>query len=116
MENGDFEVSKRFWAFAAYSRYIRPGAWRVDVSSGGDKGLRTTAFVNADGSVVVVAINNNTTPAQLSLAGVKTKSAKAYLTDTTHDMAITPVTVGADGIVGDIVLPARAMLTVVILQ
>jgi len=118
VDKGDYEVSKRFWAFAQYSRHIRPGARRVDVASGGAaaaKGLRPTAFVNADGSVVVVAINGNAAAAQLSLAGVKSKSARAFLTDTTHDMAVTPVTVGADGVVTDIALPARAMLTVVIL-
>ncbi len=114
VDNDTYEVSKRFWAFAQFSRHIRPGAVRVDVS-GGSADLRTTAFVNAvDGSVVLVVINNGSGAAPLSLSGVKAKSATAWLTDETHDMDLTTVTIGTDGAVSGVSVPGRAMLSIVI--
>jgi O-glycosyl hydrolase len=115
VENDNYEVSKRFWAFAQYSRNIRPGAWRVEVSGGGAD-LRATAFVNKSGSVVVVVINNGDAAAPLSLAGVKAKSATAWLTNSNHDMDATPVTVEADGAVSGLSVPGRAMLSIVVTQ
>lgn len=118
VDKSNYEVSKRFWAFAQYSRHIRPGARRVDISAAAaTPGLRTTAFVNADGSVVVVAVNTGAAAAQLTVAGVKSKSAAAYVTDAANDMAnVAPVTVWPDGTAAEIKLPARAVVTVVILQ
>jgi hypothetical protein len=45
-----YTVSKRLWAFAQYSRYIRPGATRVGTAGAG---MSIFAFVNADGASVV---------------------------------------------------------------
>ena len=48
--------SKRYYALANYSRFIRPGAVRIAATSG-DSNLQVSAFRNSDGSVVVVALN-----------------------------------------------------------
>merc|ERR1712048_912809 len=45
-----------FWYLAHFSRYIQPGARRVLCSSSRDA-LETTAFVNPDGSLVVIIMN-----------------------------------------------------------
>ncbi len=70
-ENGDNEglveiqgstvaTSGRLWAFANYSRFVRPGAIRIGASS--DNGnLEVTAFRNLNGSVAVVVLNTATT-------------------------------------------------------
>ncbi|MBQ8555047.1 MAG: xylanase [Clostridia bacterium] len=62
-ESGDGEVSivpvKRLWAYGNYTRYIRPGFTRVDVS--GNDSLRPVAFIGEnDGKeqLVIVLIND----------------------------------------------------------
>ena len=66
-ENGDNEglieingssviPSGRLWAFANYSRYVRPGAVRIGATSS-NSAVDLTAFRNTDGSVAIVALN-----------------------------------------------------------
>ena len=54
-----YRVSKRLWAFAAYSRFIRPGAVRVPATFD-DPNVKVTAFRNRDGSMVVELLNTGT--------------------------------------------------------
>lgn len=53
--------SRLLWALGNYSRFVRPGAVRHDISCGQEEedpyGLMVSAFQNKDGSWVVVAIN-----------------------------------------------------------
>jgi O-glycosyl hydrolase len=61
--NGDEVIpSKRFWAFASFSKFVRPGARRIDarVTPPDATALTVSAFVNADGKVAVQVINNGT--------------------------------------------------------
>ncbi len=113
VDNQTYVVSKRLWAFAQYSRVARPGAVRVGVS-GGSSGLKTTAFANADGKVAVVVINPTTTATSVDVAGLKAASAKAWVTDSTHDMEETAVSVDGQGVVGGISIPAHGMVSVVV--
>lgn len=46
-----------YYYLTHFSKFIRPGAYRIG-SSGGSEQLNFTAFKNADGSVVLVVINN----------------------------------------------------------
>ena len=67
--DGRFEDSKLLWTLGNYSRFVRPGAIRLSVStdngqseqvSEGDtdpKGLMCSAYRNVDGTQVVVIIN-----------------------------------------------------------
>jgi len=112
VDKGDYFVSKRFWAFAQYSRPIRPGAVRVAVSGG--TSLLATAFVNVDGSVVVVAINTGAEAQGLEVAGVKAAVAKAWVTDATRDMAPVGSVVGSDASVGGVSVPGRGLVSLVI--
>jgi glucosylceramidase len=45
-----------FYAIAHFSRYVKPGAHRVELS-GAPRGLQSSAFANPDGSIAVVAFN-----------------------------------------------------------
>ncbi len=54
--NNALEISKRLWAFANYSRFVRPGAIRIGATVT-DKNLETTAFKNTDGSFALVVFN-----------------------------------------------------------
>jgi O-glycosyl hydrolase len=108
-----YQVSKRLWAFAQYSRTVRPGAVRVDISNGGNAGLNTTAFVNLDGSVAVNVINGGTAVADLQIAGLQAASVKAWLTNEKSDFDEIPVTLGSA--LGASV-PARSMISLVVWQ
>ncbi|KAJ9138626.1 Glycoside hydrolase [Pleurostoma richardsiae] len=114
VDDQDYEVSKRFWAFAQYSRTVRPGAVRVGISGG--SGLKATAFVNADGSVAVNVINTGAAAVALSVAGVRASVARAWVTDDIHDMDAAPATVGSDGSVDGVSVPGRGMVSFMIEQ
>lgn len=100
---GTYRVAKRFWALAAYGRFVRPGAVRVDASAA-DPALKVSAFRNRDGSKVVQVINTGTEP--VTWHGVRGR-ATAYLTDSTHDLAPSKI-VG-----GSVTLAPRALTTIV---
>jgi O-glycosyl hydrolase len=97
-------LSKRYWAFAAFGRYIRPGAVRIGATSA-DSSLDVSAFRNRDGSKVVEVLNTGTTDQPVSLQGVSLAGASAYVTNESD--ALTPVS-------GQLTAPARSLLTVVI--
>lgn len=96
-------LSKRYWAFAAFGRYIRPGAVRIGATASG-AGLQVSAFRNRDGSRVVEILNTGTADEPVTLQGIGLRNAAAYVTSETD--SLTPVT-------GPLVAPARSLLTVV---
>lgn len=59
--DGEITTSKLFWTFGNFSRFIRPQARRVGVSSDVDvsnlKELMVSSYRNSDGKLVIVAIN-----------------------------------------------------------
>jgi O-glycosyl hydrolase len=112
-ENGDNEAlilvngstvtpSGRLWAYACFSRYIRPGAVRIAVSSpsgsgGSGSGLELTAFRNTDGGLAIVAINPASTARRITFVLSRTGSPNGamvtpHLSNATHLVAATQVT------------------------
>jgi len=93
-----YRVSKRLWALAAYSRFVRPGAVRLSVAAT-DPALKVTAFRNAGGagstggaggSEVVEILNTSTAPVTTEIT-TRPGRATAYLTDAEHSLAATPL-------------------------
>ena len=88
--NGSIVASSgRLWAFANYSRYVRPGAVRIGATSS-NSAVDLTAFKNTDGSVAVVALNTaaSADPITYSLSGTGTPSGATvtpYLTNASSD-------------------------------
>lgn len=107
--------SKRLWAFANWSRHVRPGAVRV-ATSGGPSGAKVSAFRNVDGKVAVQVIQGGTGAAAVSVkvGGLVTKEVKAWLTDNSHDCDETVTTVAADGASVSAQVPGRSMVTFVL--
>ena len=118
--NGDaVSPSGRLWAFANYSRFVRPGAVRIGSSSAAPS-LEVTAFRNPNGSVAIVVLNT-AAAAQMTTfsvrgAGPAGRLAAPYLTDaadaadgTTAQPAV-PVRNG----LFTATLPARSLVTYVI--
>jgi glucuronoarabinoxylan endo-1,4-beta-xylanase len=95
-------LSKRFWAIAGFSRFVRPGAVRVDATSS-DSALSVSAFRNRDGSIAVQAIN--TSAAAVAVRFGRGPRVTAYTTDATRDLAPSRKATS---------VPARAMVTYVI--
>jgi O-glycosyl hydrolase len=111
VEHNTVAPSGRLWAFASYSRFIRPGAVRVGATTSG-KGLDVSAFRNGDGSIAVVVLNSARTSqvAAFSLSGLGGGQVTPYLTDTSHDLfAQAPVTVRNSAFTAT--LPPRSLVS-----
>ncbi|RPF32990.1 glycoside hydrolase family 30 beta sandwich domain-containing protein [Streptomyces sp. TLI_185] len=113
MDGDSYHVSKRLWAMANYSRFIRPGATRIGATTS-DSDLNLSAFRNTDGTVTVVALNASTsaTPVTFGLknTGIGKGTATPYLTDATHSTA-QQQTVAVSGSALTATVPARSLVT-----
>jgi O-glycosyl hydrolase len=124
-ENGDNEgliqingsnvaASGRLWAFANYSRYIRPGAVRIGATTS-SSAVDLTAFKNTDGSIAIVALNTGTSadPVTYSLSGTGTANGATvtpYLTNSSSDVAAQATTTVSGGAFSA-TIPARSLVT-----
>jgi hypothetical protein len=89
LDGPDYHVAKRLWATAAYSRFVRPDAFRVAAETSGQL-MKISAFRNADGSKVVNIINNRESAVSLdlALAGVpEATHVVTHRTDEEHSLA-----------------------------
>ncbi len=104
-------ASGRLWAFASYSRFIRPGAVRIGTTTSA-KGLEVAAFRNRDGSIAVVALNtaHSRRVAAFSVPGLGGAHVTPYLTDSSHQLsAQSPITVRGGAFTAT--LPPRSLVT-----
>nr|MDT0660782.1 glycoside hydrolase [Micromonospora sp. DSM 115978] len=105
--NDAYRVSSRLWAFAAYSRFIRPRAVRIGVDSG-IEGLKVSAYRNANGTEVVEILNTGTSEVSTSVDMLRPT---AYLTDATHNLERAPELVSKRGHHTRLTLPPRSLTT-----
>ncbi len=112
LDGADYNVSKRLWATAAYSRFVRPDAYRVEAATDGAL-LKISAYRNADGSRIVNVINNRGSQAaiDLDLEGVKPGTCiTTYVTDEEHSLeAVDDSRFNRSGTTVE--LPARSLVT-----
>jgi O-glycosyl hydrolase len=105
--------SKRYYALASYSRFIRPGAVRTAASSG-DGNLKVSAYRNSDGSTVVVVLNTATsaisTNYTLTNTGLSNGTVTSFLTNGSNNMTVQPTTALANGMF-QATIPARSLVT-----
>lgn len=105
-------ASASLWAFAMFSRYIRPDAVRIS-TSGSPTNTNVAAFKNVDGSVAVVMINKGSASQSVSLGGVSTSSATAYYMDNSVSSPETlSVTLSGGKVIAS--LPAYSVVTFVL--
>jgi O-glycosyl hydrolase len=110
-----FHIAKRLYATAAYSRFIRPDAFRVPAQTTGEA-LKISGYRNADGSKVINVINNGqaAVPLELALTGVPAAThLVSYLTDEQHSLSRTGESV-LTGPALAVDLPARSLTTLVL--
>ena len=85
----DGTISKRGYCFAQYSKFVRPGAVRVDATASPASGVYLSAYKKAD-SVVVVAVNtnNSATSIKVSIPGIKSTSFTPYTTSSSKNLKV----------------------------
>ena len=109
--------SRLLWALGNYSRFVRPGAVRLDVSSRQREdpyGVMVSAFRNTDGSLVCVAINYSTAEQPLTLATAPAVKQEWTMYRTSDAEGETLCPVGTT--TGTTTLPARSITTFVMQQ
>lgn len=109
-KNHDIFDSKLLWALGNYSRFIRPGAKRIDVEANQDGNLKTSAYKNKNDEIVIVIINKGNTPetVQINLNG----KAKRYETSKNNSLAL----LGKVDVSKPVIIPMECILTFVITQ
>ena len=110
-------ASGRLWAFAQYSRYIRPAAVRIGATSS-NSAVEISAYKNKDGSVAIVALNTATSaePITYSLSGTGTShgaTVTPYLTNSSNSVAAQPA-IPVSGGSFSATIPARSLVTYVL--
>jgi hypothetical protein len=113
-EGGPINVlpSKTLWALGNWSRFLRPGARRVELETSGlPDGLLASGFVTHDGANAVTVLVNPTERASTIHLSADTGlgSPAVWITSDTRDLEQV-ATVGEDG---TIPLPAQSVVTIV---
>ncbi|MCF2501887.1 xylanase [Dyadobacter sp. CY107] len=109
--DGSYQSSKMLWALGNYSRFVRPGAVRTEVSaSSASEGLLISSYKNTDNLLVTVIINDQQTAADiaLDLPGYKLSNMKIYKTSATSDLESSPVSAGSP-----VTVEAKSIVTIV---
>ena len=88
-ENG--AISKRGYMMAHFSKYIRPGAVRIDATEFPANDVYVSAYKNYDGTIVVIAINHSNTgySQQFNVSGKTIKNVNRYRTSSNENLAFT---------------------------
>jgi len=107
--------TKRYYVLGQYSKFVRPGYKMVEVSGNSSTDLLISAFKGTDGTVVVVAVNQGSTAANVPIT-IAGGTAPAMLTPTvtsaTDNLAAkTAVTVTNGSFMAS--LPAQTVTTFV---
>ncbi|KAL1887900.1 hypothetical protein Sste5346_009904 [Sporothrix stenoceras] len=113
-DDGGYKVATTYWAMAHWGRFIRPGSRRVEVER--SEAIKTSAYVNTDGSVVIQAINNADRNATIFLLAPdsrprQARSITAWLTDNSHHLQNIGTSYPENGQALDAVLPPRSLTT-----
>jgi O-glycosyl hydrolase len=110
-------AAARLWAFANYSRFIRPGAVRIGASSG-DSNLDVSAYRNTNGTISVVVQNSSTSAISATYTLQNTTVANGttvtpYLTNGSNNTAQQSTTSVSNGAFSS-TIPARSLETYVL--
>ncbi|WP_302893318.1 RICIN domain-containing protein [Actinomadura luzonensis] len=110
----DGQISKRGAVMAQFARFVRPGHVRIDATANPASNVYVSAYLGGDSSIVVVAINKNTSAVtqQFTLSGSTATGVSSWLTDASRNVAAQGTTAVSNGSF-TATLPARSMTTFV---
>ncbi len=103
-ENDDdrtFALTKRYFAFGQFSKFIRPGSVRIGAAAG--DGLTAAAFRDVEGTVAVIANFGD----EVKTLRLPEGTAEIHITDRTRDLAAVPAA-------PELSVPAKSVATVII--
>ena len=107
-----YTLNKQYYTTGQFSRFVEPGAERIRAQSS-DGTVQTTAFVNDDGDLIIVAINNGSTNQQttFNLSGLSGfDSFDAVRTSASENWAVLAPT-SVNGSTFSAVLPRNSITT-----
>ncbi|WP_285600304.1 RICIN domain-containing protein [Kineosporia sp. NBRC 101731] len=110
----DGQISKRGALMAQFSRFVRPGYVRIDATASPATNVLVSAYRKND-SIVIVAINKNTSSVSQQFALANTSSSGSvsnWLTDATRNVAPQPALTMSGGSM-TVTLPAQSAMTFV---
>lgn len=81
-------VTKRGWCIAHWSKFVRPGSYRVDATASPTSGVLVSAY-KSDSDVVIVAVNKNSSAksVQITVSGSSINSYDKYITSSSKSLA-----------------------------
>jgi O-glycosyl hydrolase len=83
--------TKRHYVLGNYSKFVRPGYHRVDITGTVPSNVQLSAYVGSDGTVVVVAINSSTSTVSVPISitgGTSTPASMTpWVTDASNNLA-----------------------------
>jgi glucuronoarabinoxylan endo-1,4-beta-xylanase len=88
--NSDGSDTKRHYTYGNYTKFIRPGYTRVDITGSVPTDVLLTAYKGPDNTVVVVAINKGTAAATVPIAiagGTAPASMTPWVTSSSDNLA-----------------------------
>ena len=135
-DHSNIQTAKRLWCLGNYSKFIQEGAKRIKVETGSSFGanlytkpeniytwkdgdntgtdkynyIEESAYLNPDGSVAIVYINNSDTIEYTSLESSGYNYFKTYVTDETRNLELFQNGKTTDAVC----IPARSCTTVVL--
>ena len=116
--NGNVRDSKTLWAFGNFSRFIRPNAQRIGLSSqsmniNNPRGVMISAYLNSNNELVIVAINysNLDTKLKLDLTNNTVSHFAGFITGPSDDANLKSF--GPGDISNGMILPRRSIVTLI---
>lgn len=86
----DGSETKRMWTLGNYSRFVRPGYKRVEITGEIPEDVLLTGFLGPDGTVVVVAVNQGASSVDLPITiagGAAPAEMSTWITSESDDLA-----------------------------
>jgi O-glycosyl hydrolase len=82
------EETQRLWALGNYSRFVRPGAVRVEASSTNEQ-VKVSAYTNpSSGALTVVVINNQPSPVPIGFEGLTSEQSQVSIYATSETQTL----------------------------
>lgn len=115
--NNEVVPSKRFWAFAQFSKFVRPGAHRIEATSS-NANITVSSFKNENGRIATQLLNQGDAESQVNvqIAGLRVGvPVQPYITNNDYDLKPLAPIASVKGGSFNAQIPARSLVTFVAL-
>ena len=85
----NLEPTKRLWVMGNFSRFARPGSWRIDATKNPERDVKVTAYrdsLKTKIAVVILNSKNEEFKADFDFGNTKIGSFKPYVTDDNNNL------------------------------